>query len=197
MEDSPRLDVYTACGRKAAFAAPVAFVPVGQNQSQRCRRVVHALPRYTRCARVRVDMCAGEQGEAALGPDNLIPTWSCVKHCGACCYLSADERDLHVALQTAEQVTEYLSLIGPDGWCVHFDKQKRSCSVYASRPLFCRVDRARFEELYGVADDAQFNEFAVGCCEDHIESIYGGGSAEMDRFAAAVYGDSSGNDTDQ
>lgn len=81
----------------------------------------------------------------------------------------------------------YRSLIGPDGWCIHFDKGTRTCSIYngedlggqnlleylflntyepllfifslADRPYFCRVEPNVFESLYGVSKK-KFNKEA-------------------------------------
>ncbi len=111
--------------------------------------------------------------------------WQCVKQCGACCYLDLGERpDLEEYL-SPEELKLYLSLIGEDGWCVNFDHSARECRIYPERPRFCRVQPDVFKDLYDVEPE-ELNDFAVDCCREHIEDMYGDGSLEMIRFNQAV-----------
>ncbi|MCC3413002.1 MAG: YkgJ family cysteine cluster protein [Microcoleus sp. PH2017_29_MFU_D_A] len=114
-----------------------------------------------------------------------MATWRCVKQCGACCYLEPTERpDLDEYLST-EQLALYLSLVGDDGWCINFDKETRECGIYADRPRFCRVDEEVFQDMYGI-EPAELNDFAIDCCLEHIEDMYGDRSLEMIRFNSEV-----------
>ncbi|MEC4983073.1 MAG: YkgJ family cysteine cluster protein [Oscillatoria sp. PMC 1068.18] len=110
-----------------------------------------------------------------------MATWRCVKKCGACCYLEPAERpDLEDYL-SSEQLKQYLSLVGKDGWCVNFDHDTRECRIYAERPRFCRVNLETFEEMYQVSA-AEFDEFAIDCCHQQIESVWGINAPEMFRY---------------
>jgi Fe-S-cluster containining protein len=114
-----------------------------------------------------------------------MTTWRCVKQCGACCYLQPSERpDLEDYL-TPEELELYFSMVGEDGWCVNFDHLTRECRIYADRPRFCRVEAEVFHDMFGI-EESQLNEFAIDCCREHIEDIYGLRSLEMLRFDAAV-----------
>ena len=114
-----------------------------------------------------------------------MATWQCVKQCGACCQLDPTERpDLDTYLDP-DELALYLSMVGDDGWCIHYDAQSRECSIYEDRPRFCRVQADVFEVLFGVTPD-ELNDFAIECCHEHIEGIYGDRSLEMLRFNHAV-----------
>ncbi|MBF2079645.1 MAG: YkgJ family cysteine cluster protein [Synechococcales cyanobacterium T60_A2020_003] len=110
-----------------------------------------------------------------------MATWHCVKNCGACCHLDPTERpDLEDYLTPAE-LELYLSLVGADGWCVNFDHETRECKIYADRPRFCRVEAEVFYDLFGVEAE-ELNDFAIECCRQQIEAVYGDRSLEMIRF---------------
>lgn len=114
-----------------------------------------------------------------------MATWCCVKQCGACCYLQPSERpDLEEYL-SPEELELYLSMVGEGGWCVNFDHITRECRIYADRPRFCRVEADVFEEMFGI-EESELNDFAIDCCREHIEDIYGSRSLEMLRFDGAV-----------
>jgi uncharacterized protein len=114
-----------------------------------------------------------------------MATWRCIKQCGACCHLDpADRPDLDLYLSPAE-LTLYLSLVGADGWCVNFDQTTRECQIYASRPRFCRVESEIFQEMYGIEAE-ELNDFAIDCCREQIEGVYGDRSLEMLRFDREV-----------
>ena len=114
-----------------------------------------------------------------------MATWQCVKNCGACCNLDpADRPDIHEYL-TPVELEEYLSMVGEGGWCVNFDHEARECRVYADRPRFCRVQPDVFEQMYGIEGE-DLNDFAIDCCRQQIEGVYGDRSLEMLRFDKAV-----------
>lgn len=114
-----------------------------------------------------------------------MATWQCVKNCGACCNLTPEDRPELDEYLTPDQLAVYLSMVGEDGWCIHFDHESRECTVYEKRPSFCRVTPETFEELFGVAA-ADVNDFVIDCCREQIESIYGDRSLEMLKFDRAV-----------
>ncbi|MGG6296091.1 YkgJ family cysteine cluster protein [Leptolyngbya sp. AN02str] len=114
-----------------------------------------------------------------------MATWQCVKQCGACCHLDPSDRpDLDTYL-SPQELALYLSLVGEDGWCVNFDHVNRECRIYCDRPSFCRVEAPTFEEMYGV-EESELNDFAIDCCRQQIEGVYGDRSLEMLRFDRAV-----------
>lgn len=110
-----------------------------------------------------------------------MATWRCVKQCGACCYLNPAERpDLEEYL-SPEELELYLSMVGEGGWCINFDRSTRECRIYPNRPRFCRVEPEVFQDMYGIASE-ELNDFAIACCQEHIEDMYGDRSLEMLRF---------------
>lgn len=114
-----------------------------------------------------------------------MATWQCVKNCGACCELSpADRPDLDKYLSPAD-LSLYMSMVSQDGWCIHYNKSQRSCTIYDERPSFCRVQADTFGQLYGIEPN-ELNDFAIECCEQQIDGIYGNISPEMDRFYEAI-----------
>jgi hypothetical protein len=114
-----------------------------------------------------------------------MATWQCVQSCGACCFLAPDDRPDLAEYLSPDQLNHYLSLVGADGWCVNYDKVSRACTIYQDRPEFCRVNPATFEAMFGVAPD-ELDEFAIACCREHIQDIYGEASQELQRFNQAV-----------
>ncbi|MDB9373441.1 YkgJ family cysteine cluster protein [Nodularia sphaerocarpa] len=114
-----------------------------------------------------------------------MATWQCVKQCGACCNLDPAERpDLEEYLSPAE-LELYLSMVGEDGWCINFDHTNRECSIYANRPRFCRVEPGIFEDMYGIEPE-ELDDFAIDCCRQQIEGVYGDRSLEILRFDKAI-----------
>ncbi|TXG59080.1 hypothetical protein EZV62_016909 [Acer yangbiense] len=127
-----------------------------------------------------------------FGNDKTEPQWRCVERCGACCKL-----DKGPAFATPEEIFDdpsdiqlYRSLMGPDGWCINYDKNTRKCSIYSDRPYFCRVEPGVFESLYGI-DKKKFNKEACGCCRDTIKANYGTDSEELDNFNRSIRSSSS------
>ncbi|MEL6250121.1 MAG: YkgJ family cysteine cluster protein [Cyanobacteria bacterium J06648_16] len=114
-----------------------------------------------------------------------MATWQCVQQCGACCQLDPTERPELADYLNPEQLSQYLSMVGEDGWCIHYDQTQRLCTIYDQRPSFCRVTAPTFEAMFGIAAE-DLNAFAIECCEQQIEGVYGGKSEELARFMAAV-----------
>jgi hypothetical protein len=114
-----------------------------------------------------------------------MATWQCVKQCGACCHLDPAERPELDQYLSAEELTLYFSMVGEGGWCVNFDHANRECQIYADRPRFCRVEAEVFQDLYDIESE-ELNEFAIDCCRQQIEGVYGDRSLEMIRFDQAV-----------
>ncbi|RZC83872.1 hypothetical protein C5167_046658 [Papaver somniferum] len=124
---------------------------------------------------------------SGFGGGRKEQTWGCVKGCGACCKL-----DKGPSFATPEEIFEnpddiqlYKNMIGPDGWCIHYEQTTRTCSIYSDRPYFCRVEPGVFEELYGI-DGKRFNKEACGSCRDTIKAIYGASSKELENFNRSV-----------
>jgi uncharacterized protein len=114
-----------------------------------------------------------------------MATWSCMKECGACCHLEPADRPELADYLTPDQLQHYLTLVGADGWCIHFDSVNRECRIYADRPDFCRVTSDSFGQMYGI-EPAELNDFAIDCCSQQIEAVYGDRSLELLRFERSV-----------
>jgi len=116
--------------------------------------------------------------------------WKCVDGCGACCYLAPDDRPYLEDLLSADQLDTFRGLVGPDGWCIQYNRTGRSCNIYESRPVFCRVKTWLSSKAPGfgvdVADTMQLDTFCSHCCREHINDVYGMESDEMRRFDEAV-----------
>lgn len=107
--------------------------------------------------------------------------WRCLQGCGACCNLTPGDRPDLGEYLTPEELDIYLSLVGEDGWCVNYDQAERLCTIYEDRPGFCRVRPDTFTKMFGIPP-ADFDEFAIACCEQQIEGVYGPRSQELERF---------------
>ncbi|CAK9167314.1 unnamed protein product [Ilex paraguariensis] len=125
---------------------------------------------------------------SGFGGKKKDPLWQCVQGCGACCKLQKGP-----SFPSPEEIFDdpsdsqsYKSLIGADGWCIHYEKSTRTCSIYADRPYFCRVEPDVFQTLYGI-DKRKFNKEACSCCIDTIKSVYGSQSEELDNFNHAIW----------
>lgn len=114
-----------------------------------------------------------------------MATWQCIKHCGACCHLDPGDRPELADYLAPEELILYLSMVGEDGWCINFDHTTRECTIYAKRPRFCRVESDVFQDLYGIEPE-ELNDFAIECCRQQIEGVYGDRSLEMLRFDREV-----------
>jgi|TARA_B100000073_G_scaffold72642_1_gene54420 hypothetical protein len=103
--------------------------------------------------------------------------------CGACCRLAPDERPEAVESLDPNQQRQYLSMVGADGWCIHFDSGSRRCRIYDTRPDFCRV--SSLCGLFGIDPD-QADAFAIACCRQQIRSVHGGRSRELRKFERLI-----------
>lgn len=114
-----------------------------------------------------------------------MATWQCINGCGACCHLDPGDRpDLDTYLDP-ESLGQYLGLVGEDGWCLNFDHEQRTCRIYDDRPWFCRVEAASFGRMFDLEAE-EVNGFAIDCCQEHIDDLYGPRSLERLRFDRAV-----------
>ena len=104
-------------------------------------------------------------------------------HCGACCRLAPDERPEALEALNPDQREQYLNMVGPDGWCIHFDTGARRCRIYESRPDFCRV--SSLCSLFGIAEE-HADAFAIDCCRQQIRSVHGGRSRELRKFERLI-----------
>lgn len=114
-----------------------------------------------------------------------MATWCCVKQCGACCNLNPADRPELDQYLSPEDLEYYLSLVGEDGWCIHYNDQTRECQIYPDRPWFCRVQIETFQRMFDIEPE-ELNDFAIECCQQQIEGVYGNCSEEMQRFNQAV-----------
>ena len=110
------------------------------------------------------------------------PSWQCIHQCGACCRLCPEERGEALAALSEIQRTKYLSMVGDDGWCIHYDSGGQRCTIYSDRPDFCRV--SELGALFDVPTD-DIDSFAIACCKQQIRATYGGRSGVMRRFNRA------------
>jgi hypothetical protein len=83
-----------------------------------------------------------------------IDDWGCMKSCGACCMLGpVDSRPHLQETLSKEEYEQYVSMIGKDNWCVHFDKEQKSCTQFDKRPGFCRVDKSKYLRLFDLEEE--------------------------------------------
>ena len=115
-----------------------------------------------------------------------VDKWACVSGCGACCKLGplTSRPDLEEYLSPTE-LTTYVSMIGADDWCIHFDSTSRRCKIYDDRPGFCIVRPEKFKEMFDV-DEEDLSDFAAFCCREHIGDLYGESSIELSRFEEII-----------
>ena len=111
-----------------------------------------------------------------------FPSWHCIHQCGACCRLCPEERGEALAALSESQRTKYLSMVGDDGWCIHYDSGGQRCTIYSDRPDFCRV--SELGALFDVPTD-DIDSFAIACCRQQIRATHGGRSGVMRRFNRA------------
>jgi len=72
-------------------------------------------------------------------------------------------------------------MIGPDDWCIHFDKKARKCTQYDTRPSFCQVNPESYKTMFQIERE-DFSAFCNFCCREQIADVYGDDSKEMSRF---------------
>lgn len=113
--------------------------------------------------------------------------WACIKDCGACCQLDKgpEAPPIESILKDPVELELYKSMVGEGGWCVHFDRATRMCSIYDERPRFCRAEREVFLDLFGLKSH-EVDKAACSMCRDSIHDVYGGRSRELTRFDDAV-----------
>ncbi|KAL8158659.1 hypothetical protein V2J09_000196 [Rumex salicifolius] len=132
---------------------------------------------------------AAEFGVGIIGTGKVKkePLWQCVKGCGACCKLNKGPEfaSPEEIFDNAEDIELYKSMTGSDGWCIHYDKNMRTCSIYNDRPYFCRVQPDIFQMLYGVKE-RNFDKVACSACKETISSVYGVSSKELQHFNQAM-----------
>lgn len=109
--------------------------------------------------------------------------WRCISGCGSCCRLDPGERNEALDALDEEQQQLYLSMVGPDGWCIHFDTGSSTCRIYDERPVFCRVEN--LAQLFDVPSE-EANDFAIACCRQQIRCEHGGRGIVMKRFEQAI-----------
>lgn len=76
-------------------------------------------------------------------------------------------------------------MVGEGGWCIHFNRDTRMCSIYDERPRFCRVEREVFLDLFGMKSH-EVDRAACSMCRDSISDIFGPQSKELKRFNESV-----------
>jgi Fe-S-cluster containining protein len=145
---------------------------------------------YTHAFRSRLSsrtptLRAALSGSAGAEPATPPARWRCAKNCGACCYLAPEERPGLEDWLSPADLTQYTSMVGADGWCVNYDPSSRGCTVYEDRPWFCRVSSEHFRKMFGVRPD-EMDAFAIECCREHIDGIYGEDSVERTRFEREI-----------
>ena len=114
-----------------------------------------------------------------------VTTWGCVRYCGACCHLDPIQRPELADYLSEPELELYLTMVGEGGWCVNFHHSTRECGIYEERPDFCRVKPDSFQRMYEV-DPSDFDEFAIDCCHQQIEAVYGVDSREIRRYHQEV-----------
>ncbi|BAZ43574.1 hypothetical protein NIES4102_05750 [Chondrocystis sp. NIES-4102] len=117
--------------------------------------------------------------------DSELAQWQCVKNCGACCNLTPEDRPDLAEYLSDQELEQYMGMVGEDGWCINYDRDTRKCLIYSQRPNFCRVQADNFNKMYGVVA-AEFNEFAIACCQQQIIGVYGEDSEELSRYNQAI-----------
>jgi Fe-S-cluster containining protein len=125
----------------------------------------------------------GSSGHREQGSRLAEQEWQCISGCGACCRLDPSLRPEALDALGPGQRATYLSMVGPDGWCIHFDTGGRRCRIYEDRPDFCRV--GSLIDLFGQQGE-DGNALAIHCCKQQIRSEYGGRGKVMRRFLRAI-----------
>jgi hypothetical protein len=83
-----------------------------------------------------------------------IDDWGCMKSCGACCMLGPVDSRPHLQETLSKEEYElYVSMIGKDNWCIHFDKEQKLCTQFDKRPGFCRVEKSKYLRLFDLEEE--------------------------------------------
>ena len=111
-----------------------------------------------------------------------MKSWSCIENCGACCKFDLSERD-NINKLSSDDIALINSMTSNDGWCKNLDRKNRKCMIYENRPHFCRVNEfsTSFKEYLKNGD-----KFLIDCCKEHISSIYGRRSKQMQTFKMTI-----------
>jgi len=113
--------------------------------------------------------------------------WRCISGCGACCYLEPSSRSTIKDWLDVKEYEKFLSMVGPDGWCVNYDKQSKECGIYERRPGFCRVGTEVWREKTGARTDADVARLMRSSCREWITLMYGvGKQSPLRRFDKAM-----------
>jgi len=116
--------------------------------------------------------------------------WKCVKNCGACCYLAPEDRPYLADLLSVSELATFKGLVAEDGWCRHYDKERRNCKIFEDRPSFCRVKTWLSGKAEGFGVDPTSSEelgiFCAEACRENIQDVFGAESPEMERYNAEV-----------
>ena len=112
-----------------------------------------------------------------------MKSWSCIENCGACCKIALDERSNLSNKLSGNDIALINSMTTKDGWCKYLDRANKKCTIYDSRPHFCRVNEfsTRFKGYLKNGD-----KFLIDCCSQHISSIYGNKSKQMKSFKMTI-----------
>ena len=112
-----------------------------------------------------------------------MKTWTCIENCGACCKLDLHERENILNVLNENDINLLKKMVGKDGWCKHLDKKNKKCKIYNKRPHFCKV--SEFSQSF---QDYLINgdKFLINCCKQHISSIYGKRSTQMETFKKSI-----------
>ena len=113
-----------------------------------------------------------------------MKSWSCIEKCGACCKFDLSEREDLSRILSSNEIALINSMTSKDGWCKYFDKTNKKCTIYESRPRFCRVNEFS-TSFKGYLKDG--DKFLIDCCKQHITSIYGSKSNQMKKFKMTVF----------
>ena len=112
-----------------------------------------------------------------------MKSWSCIENCGACCRLDLTDRENLSEVLSNNDIELIKSMGSKDGWCKYLDRSNRKCTIYDTRPHFCRVNEfsSSFKKYLKNGD-----KFLIDCCIQHISSIYGNNSEQMKDFKSAI-----------
>jgi len=112
-----------------------------------------------------------------------MKSWTCIENCGACCKFDLDNRDNIFDILNEDEIRLIKSMTTKDGWCKFLDRKEMKCSIYKERPDFCRVNKfsKNFKDYHKYGDD-----FLINCCKQHIHSIYGKKSFQMEQFKKEI-----------
>ena len=112
-----------------------------------------------------------------------MKSWTCIEKCGACCQIDLKYRKSLNNILSKEDIELIKSMTKKDGWCKYLDKKNMRCGIYENRPHFCKVSlfSKNFKEYQKKGD-----YFLIDCCKEHITSIYGKKSDEMNRFKQEI-----------